>query len=73
MKSTSKNKIYEVIVNSFNEEIPLEPTNKPEEFNHQKYIECLKDCYPIKGLEIITAKLTSNFINLIDQEPFDGK
>ena len=71
MKSTKYNKISEELVNSFNEEMTLEIAKRLEDENYASPFFGLKDLHLIRALAINRLELTSDYINLPDQEPFD--
>ena len=71
MKLISKNKICQELFNSFDEEITLKRTKRLEEENHNTPFVSLKDWHFLRALEIDKSKLKTNYIHLLDQEPFD--
>ena len=71
MEFISDNKITEELVNSFNEEMTLELANRLEEDNYNSPFDGLKDWHLLRALAINRPELTSNFVHLLDQEPFD--
>ena len=71
MEFISENKISEELVNSFNEETTLELAKRLEEDNYSTPFDGLKDWYLLTALAINRAELTSDYIHLLDQEPFD--
>tara|TARA_B100000401_G_C52514642_1_gene581305 strand:+ start:471 stop:710 length:240 start_codon:yes stop_codon:yes gene_type:complete len=71
MEFISENKITEELVNSFNEEMTLELANRLEEDNYNSPFDGLKDWHLLRALAINRPELTSNFVHLLDQEPFD--
>ena len=71
MKFISENKISEELVNSFNEEITFEVDTRLEEENYKTPFEGLKDWNFLRALAIKRPELTSSYIHLLDQEPFD--
>ena len=71
MKSSSDNKISEELVNSFNEEMTLELAKRLEDENYTSPFEGLKDWHLLRALAINRPELTSDYIHLLDQEPFD--
>ena len=66
-----ENKISEELVNSFDEEMTLKLTKRLEEGNYNIPFIGLKDCHLQRALTINSPELTSNYIHLLDQEPFD--
>ena len=71
MKSSSDNKISEEIINSFNEEKTFELAKRLEEENYATPFDGLKDWHLLRALAINRPELTSDYIHLLDQEPFD--
>ncbi len=71
MKSTNQNKISEELVNSFNEEMTFELAKRLEDENYTSPFEGLKDWHLLRALAINRPELTSDYIHLLDQEPFD--
>ena len=71
MKSTSDNKISEELVKSFNEEMTLQLATRLEDDNYATPFDGLKDWHLLRALAINRPELTSNYIHLLDQEPFD--
>ena len=73
MKFTSDNKISEELVNSFNEEMTFELAKRLQEENYATQFDGLKDWHLLRALAINRPELTSDYIHLLDQEPFDEK
>ena len=71
MKFTSDNKISAELVNSFNEEMTYELAKRLEEENYETPFDGLKDWHLLRALAINRPELTSDYIHLLDQEPFD--
>ena len=71
MKLISENKISQEQVNSFNEEITFELAKRLEKDNYNTPFEGLKDWHLLRGLAINRPKLKTNYVHLLDQEPFD--
>ena len=71
MKFSSENKISEELVNSFDENMTLELATRLEEDDYTTPFEGLKDWHLLRALAINRPELTSNYIHLLDQEPFD--
>ena len=71
MKSPSDNKISAELVNSFNEEMTYELAKRLEEENYSTPFDGLKDWHLLRALAINRPELTSDYIHLLDQEPFD--
>ena len=71
MKFISENKISEELLYSFNEEMTFELAKRLEEDNYNTPFDGLKDWYLLRTLAINTLELTTNYVHLQDQEPFD--
>ena len=71
MKSKSDNKISEELINSFNEEMTFDLAKRLEEENYSTPFDGLKDWHLLRALAINRPELTSDYIHLLDQEPFD--
>ena len=71
MKFIDENKISEELVNSFNEEMTLDLANRLEDDNYSTPFDGLKDWHLLRALAINRHELTSDYIHLLDQEPFD--
>ena len=71
MKFISENKISEELVNSFDEEMPLELAKRLEEDNYNTPFDGLKDSHLLRALAINRPELTTSYTHLLDQEPFD--
>ena len=71
MEFISENKISEELVNSFDEEMTLELAKRLKEDEYAKPFEDLKDLHLLRALAINRTELTTNYIHLLDQEPFD--
>ena len=71
MKFIDENKISEELVNSFNEEMTLDLANRLEDDNYSTPFDGLKDWHLLRALAINRPELTSDYIHLLDQEPFD--
>ena len=71
MEFTSENKISEDLVNSFDEESTFELAKRLEDDNYMTPFDCLKDWHLLRALAINRPELTSDYIHLLDQEPFD--
>ena len=71
LKFISENKISEELVNSFDEEMTLERAKRLEEDNYNTPFDGLKDWHLLRALAINRPELTTNYIHLLDQEPFD--
>ena len=71
MKFISENKISEELVNSSNEEMTFEVAKRLEEGNYNTPFEGLKDWHLLRDLTINRPELTTNYVHLLDQEPFD--
>ena len=71
MEFISENKISKELVNFFNEEMTLELAKRFEEDNYSTPFDALKDRHLLRAFAINDPELTTNYINLIDQEPLD--
>ena len=71
MEFIYENKISEELVNSFDEEMPLELAKSLEEDNYKTPFDCLKDWHLLRGLKINRPELKSDYIYLFDKKPFD--
>ena len=71
MEFISENKISEKLVNSFNEEMTLELAKRLGEDNYMTPFDGLKDLNLLRALEINRPELKSDYIHLLNQEPFD--
>ena len=71
MEFISENKISEELVNSFNEDMTLELAKRLEEDDYMTPFDGLKDWHLLRALAINRPELTSDYIHLLDQEPFD--
>tara|TARA_B100000886_G_scaffold136365_1_gene92056 strand:+ start:311 stop:532 length:222 start_codon:yes stop_codon:yes gene_type:complete len=71
MKFICEDKISEELVNSYNEKMTLELAIRLEEDNYKTPFDGLKDWQLLRALEINKPELTSDYIYLLDKEPFD--
>ena len=71
MKFISENNISDELVNSFEEDMTLELAKRLEEDNYNTPFDGLKDWHLLRALAINRPELTTNYIHLLDQEPFD--
>ena len=71
MKSIIENKISDELVNSFDEEMSLKLAKRLEEDNDNKPLNDLKDSNLLRDLAINRPDLTTNYIHLNDQKPYD--
>ena len=71
MKLISENKISEELVYSFNVEMTFELAKRLEEDNYNTPFDGLKDWDLLRTLAIKSPELTTNYVHLLDQEPFD--
>ena len=71
MRFISNGKISQELVNSFDERMTLELAKRLEEDNYKTPFEGLKDWHLLRALAINRPELTTNYIHLLDQEPFD--
>ena len=71
MAFISENQISEELVNSFNEKMTLELATRLEEDDYKTPFDGLRDWHLLRALAINRPELTTNYIHLLDQEPFD--
>ena len=71
MNPASDTKIREDFVNSFNEEMTFELATRLEEENYATPFDGLQDWHLLRALAINRPYLTTEYIHLLDQEPFD--
>ena len=71
MEFISKNKISDELVNSFDEKMTLELAKRLEEDEYITPFDGLKDWHLLRALAINRPELTTQYIHLLDQEPFD--
>ncbi len=71
MEFISESKISDELVNSFNEEMTLQLARRLEEDEYATPFDCLKDWHLLRALAINRPELTTDYIHLLDQEPFD--
>ena len=71
MKSIIENKISDELVNSFDKEMSFKLAKRLEEDNHNKPFDGLKDSNLLGDLTKNRTELTTNYIHLNDQKPFD--
>ena len=71
MESITDNKISLELINSFNEEMTNELAKRLEDDNYITPFDGLNDWHLLRALAINRPELTSNYIHLLDQEPFD--
>ena len=71
MEFISENKISEEPVNSFNEKMTLELATRLEEDDYKTPFDGLRDWHLLRALAINRPELISDYIHLLDQEPFD--
>jgi len=71
MKFISDNQISEELVNSCDEEMNLELAKKLEEDKYKTPFDGFKEWHLLRALAIKRAELTTNYIHLLDQEPFN--
>ena len=67
----SENKISEESINSFHEKNSLDFAQRLEEDNYPTSFDGLKDWNLLWVLTIKRPELSSDYIHLLDQEPFD--
>ena len=71
MEFKAENKISSELVNSFNEEMTYELAKRLEDDNYCTPFDGLKDWHLLRAIAINRPELTSDYIHLLDQEPFD--
>tara|TARA_B100000989_G_C19468712_1_gene439631 strand:- start:143 stop:364 length:222 start_codon:yes stop_codon:yes gene_type:complete len=71
MEYISENKISEELVNSFYEEMTLKFAKRLKEDEYMTPFDGLKDWHLLRALAIYRPELTTDYIHLLDQEPFD--
>ena len=71
MKFISENKISEELVNSFDKEMTFELAKRLGDDNYNNPFDVLKNLHLLSSLAINRPELTTNYIHLLDQEPFD--
>ena len=71
MEFISESQISEELVNSFDEKMTLELAKRLEDDNYNTPFDGLKDWHLLRSLAINRPELTSDYIHLLDQEPFD--
>ena len=71
MNNQSQIKISEELVSSFNEDMTYELAKRLEEDNYPSPFDGLKDWHLLRALAINRPELTSDYVHLLDQEPFD--
>tara|TARA_B100000945_G_scaffold60081_1_gene44665 strand:+ start:773 stop:994 length:222 start_codon:yes stop_codon:yes gene_type:complete len=72
MEFISKNKISEDLLKSFNEEMNLGLAKSLKKDNYMKAFDVLKDLLYLRELSIKRPDLKSDYIHLLDQEPFNA-
>ena len=71
MEFITKYKISEELVESFDEEMTHELAKRLEDDNYPSPFDGLQDWHLLRALAINRPELTSDYIHLLDQEPFD--
>ena len=71
MNLKSNGKINQELVNSFDEKMTLELAKRLEEDNYKTPFDGLNDWHLLRALAINRPELTSEYVHLLDQEPFD--
>ncbi len=64
-------RISEELVTSFDEAMTLELAKRLEEDNYPTPFDGLQDWHLLRALAINRPELTTEYIHLLDQEPFD--
>ena len=72
MEFISKNKISKELLKSFNEEMNLGLAKSTEKDNYITPFDGLKDLLNLRELSIKRPDLESNYIHLLNQEPFNA-
>ena len=72
MEFISKNKISEELLKSFNEEMNLELAKSLKKYNYITPFEGLKGLLNLRELSIKRPDLKSDYIHLLNQEPFNA-
>ena len=72
MEFIAKNKISEDLFKSFNEEINSGLAKSLKKDNYMKPFDGLKDLLYLRELSIKRTDLKSDYIHLLDQEPFNA-
>ena len=70
MEFVTENKISKELVNSFDEEMKLQLAKRLEGDIYTTPFDDLNDWHLLRSLTINRPELTSNYIHLLDQEPF---
>ena len=71
MEFISENKISEELGNYFDEKMKLEVATRSERDNYITPFDGLKEWHLLRALAIKRPELTSDYIHLLDKEPFD--
>ena len=71
MKLISENKISQELVNTFDEKMTLELSKRLDRDNKYPTFDGSKISQFLMSLAINKPELTTNYIHLLDQEPFD--
>jgi len=58
-------------LNFFNEEMTLKLAKKLDEDEYNTTFDCLNDWHLLRAHALNSHELTTNYIHLLDQEPFD--
>ncbi|KGF89177.1 DUF2555 domain-containing protein [Prochlorococcus marinus] len=72
MELISKNKISEDLLKSFNEEMNLGLAKSLEKDNYLTPFDGLKDLFYLRELSIKRPDFKSDYIHLLDKEPFNA-
>ena len=70
MSFISDNKISEELVNSFDAEMTLELAKRLEEDGYKTPFDGLQGWHLLRAIVINRPELTTNYVHLLDQEPF---
>ena len=71
MKLISENKISQELVNTFDEKMTLELSKRLDRDNKYPTFDGSKISHFLRSLAINKPELTTNYIHLLVQEPFD--
>jgi len=71
MEFTSKDKISEELVNYFDEKMTLELAKRLEDDEYSTPFDGLRDWHLLRAHAINRPEFKTDYIHLLDQEPFD--